>query len=81
MAERQSQFCYSFVSQDSEKVLGRNTDSAEAVFLWLLKPRHSVFTQINSIPSESKQSRKRRRIFNLKNSHGIRRAGDGVAYS
>lgn len=40
MAERQGQFCYSFVSQDSEKVLGGNMDLAEALFLWLLKSRH-----------------------------------------
>lgn len=39
MAERQSQFCYSFVSQDSEEVLGRNRESAEGVFLWLLRSR------------------------------------------
>lgn len=44
MAERQGQFCYSFVSQDSEKVLGGNMDLAEAMFLWLLKSRQKEWS-------------------------------------
>lgn len=74
MAERQGQFCYSFVSQDSEKVLGGNRHLAEATFLWLLKSRHRRNGVDLCKYIESKQSRKRRGLFKLKNSVGTRKS-------
>lgn len=73
MAEMPSQFCYSFVSQDSEKVLGRNRDSVEAMFL-SLPAEVKTWNGVDLCKyTESKQSRKRRGLFKLKNSHGTRK--------